>query len=345
MKLYYYQDSERLGPIASVQLRNLARKGEITPATIIESQYGSQTTAGRIGELFPNLTLDKEFAIAFPELSEPSEPAKAEPKPRPRASASESKTETKPRETVKKIVPSKQNSPKPAKLDAKPIALGASLNLGASVKSVSYEPPKYEPPKFEYKIPETVVPTKLEPKTPEPAETPDLELLPPELVGEPALEFKTPSSSKPDVASKASPQPSRKARPSEEPVFVETPSAGKRRVTDQVDQRVKEFDDPFASAVKSQNARANSSTPPRAARQTNQNTAQRGKPDAFSPPSPQNPRQDRSNTKNGSPGCLFFGIPLLIMGVVAIDSPSAIPTLIPIAFATFVIYNLFGKKQ
>ncbi len=179
MRLYYYQDSERKGPIASVQLRNLARKGEITPATVVESEYGSKTTAGKIAELFPNLSLEKEFAIAFPqpqdaeETPKTSTPPNAKPTPaqaqaqaqpvapqrryKPRPSAIGDRN-AKTKQPAAKEVPASttKSSAQPASSassastrDSSAIKLDGGLDLDVHVDSVSYEPPKYEPPKID----------------------------------------------------------------------------------------------------------------------------------------------------------------------------------------------------
>ncbi len=76
MKFYYYEGSTRKGPVPSVRLRELARKGEITRATVLETELGTKFSAERIGAYLPGFSLDKEFAESgcAPENPFPSEP-------------------------------------------------------------------------------------------------------------------------------------------------------------------------------------------------------------------------------------------------------------------------------
>lgn len=79
MKLYYYQHSERKGPVASVTLRALESQGEIEPTTIVENEFGRTAPAARIGELVPGLSLEKYFAQADADaLDEPSDALESE---------------------------------------------------------------------------------------------------------------------------------------------------------------------------------------------------------------------------------------------------------------------------
>ena len=76
MKFYYYEGSTRKGPVPSVKLKELARKGEITRATVLETELGTKFSAERIGAYLPGFSLDKEFAVSgcAPENPFPSEP-------------------------------------------------------------------------------------------------------------------------------------------------------------------------------------------------------------------------------------------------------------------------------
>jgi hypothetical protein len=62
MQFYYYDDSERKGPVASVRLREMARNGEIRPETIVETASGTQSKASEISSLATGLSLEEEFA-------------------------------------------------------------------------------------------------------------------------------------------------------------------------------------------------------------------------------------------------------------------------------------------
>lgn len=94
MRLYYYENSEKKGPITSTQLRQLARQGAVVPTTTIETEFGGKTTADKISMFASGLSLEKEFA-AFRQSSadrsgaaNASEPnADAEPKPAPQENA------------------------------------------------------------------------------------------------------------------------------------------------------------------------------------------------------------------------------------------------------------------
>ena len=61
MKLYYYEGSERKGPVVSLVLRDLARKGVVTPETILETAFGSRIPAKDVGTLTPGFSLAREF--------------------------------------------------------------------------------------------------------------------------------------------------------------------------------------------------------------------------------------------------------------------------------------------
>ena len=76
MKFYYYEGSTRKGPVPSVRLRELARKGEITRATVLETELGTKFSAERIGAYLSGFSLEKEFAESgcAPENPFPSEP-------------------------------------------------------------------------------------------------------------------------------------------------------------------------------------------------------------------------------------------------------------------------------
>ncbi len=64
MKYYYYENSERKGPVVSVRLREMARKGEIRPDTILENEFGNRAEASKIGSFASGFSLEKEFAEA-----------------------------------------------------------------------------------------------------------------------------------------------------------------------------------------------------------------------------------------------------------------------------------------
>ena len=76
MKFYYYEGSTRKGPVPSVRLRELARKGEITRATVLETELGTKFSAEKIGAYLSGFSLEKEFAESgcAPENPFPSEP-------------------------------------------------------------------------------------------------------------------------------------------------------------------------------------------------------------------------------------------------------------------------------
>jgi hypothetical protein len=61
MQLYYYEGSERKGPVTSVRLREMAQNGEIRPDTILETPSGIQSEASEIGSFVTGLSLEKEF--------------------------------------------------------------------------------------------------------------------------------------------------------------------------------------------------------------------------------------------------------------------------------------------
>lgn len=61
MKLYYYEGSERKGPVVSLVLRDLAKKGVVTPETILETAFGSRIPAKDVATLTPGFSLAREF--------------------------------------------------------------------------------------------------------------------------------------------------------------------------------------------------------------------------------------------------------------------------------------------
>ena len=71
MQFYYYEGSERKGPVASVRLREMAQNGEIRPDTILETPSGIKAQASKIGSLAAGLSLEKEFASSAPADSDP----------------------------------------------------------------------------------------------------------------------------------------------------------------------------------------------------------------------------------------------------------------------------------
>ena len=71
MQLYYYEGSERKGPVTSVRLREMAQNGEIRPDTILETPSGIKAQASKIGSLAAGLSLEKEFASSAPADSDP----------------------------------------------------------------------------------------------------------------------------------------------------------------------------------------------------------------------------------------------------------------------------------
>ncbi len=79
MKLYYYEGSTRKGPIPSVRLRELARKGEVAPETLIETVLGMRFRADEAGSYVSGLSLEKEFAKMRAVPPEPSQEREIEP--------------------------------------------------------------------------------------------------------------------------------------------------------------------------------------------------------------------------------------------------------------------------
>ena len=73
MKLYYYEGSTRKGPIPSVRLREMARKGEVAPETLIETVLGMRFRADEAGSYVSGLSLEKEFANLRAVPPEPSQ--------------------------------------------------------------------------------------------------------------------------------------------------------------------------------------------------------------------------------------------------------------------------------
>jgi len=71
MQFYYYEGSERKGPVTSVRLREMAQNGEIRPDTILETPSGIKAQASKIGSLAAGLSLEKEFASSAPADSDP----------------------------------------------------------------------------------------------------------------------------------------------------------------------------------------------------------------------------------------------------------------------------------
>lgn len=206
MKLYYYENSERKGPIASVRLRELARNGEITPDTIVENEFGNKTEASKIGSLIAGLSLEKEFAtLASPPDAAPPEiaPVEAEKEPaRPEPT------------TAPEFVPPKIDDPS---ID---LQTSDALDLDATVPAAS-NPYKYvsraEPMKID--VPEVVRAESPKKPAPEPTKKP-----------EPAK--------KPNAAPTA-PQKSKQAEPPKDP-FEET----NEELREEIRRRREEFSKP-----------------------------------------------------------------------------------------------------
>ena len=87
MKLYYYEGSTRKGPIPSVRLRELARKGEVAPETLIETVLGMRFRADEAGSYVSGLSLEKEFAKMRAVPPEPSQEREIKPEIKPKAGA------------------------------------------------------------------------------------------------------------------------------------------------------------------------------------------------------------------------------------------------------------------
>ena len=87
MKLYYYEGSTRKGPIPSVRLREMARKGEIAPETLIETVLGMRFRADEAGSYVSGLSLEKEFANLRAVPPEPSQEREIKPEIKPKAGA------------------------------------------------------------------------------------------------------------------------------------------------------------------------------------------------------------------------------------------------------------------
>ena len=87
MKLYYYEGSTRKGPIPSVRLRELARKGEVAPETLIETVLGMRFRADEAGSYVSGLSLEKEFANLRAVPPEPSQEREIKPEIKPKAGA------------------------------------------------------------------------------------------------------------------------------------------------------------------------------------------------------------------------------------------------------------------
>ena len=87
MKLYYYEGSTRKGPIPSVRLRELARKGEVAPETLIETVLGMRFRADEAGSYVSGLSLEKEFAKLRAVPPEPSQEREIKPEIKPKAVA------------------------------------------------------------------------------------------------------------------------------------------------------------------------------------------------------------------------------------------------------------------
>ena len=129
MKLYYYQNGERKGPATSVRVRDMARKGEITPDTILESEFGSKIPAGEVGRLISGLSLEKEFAEAKGIGAKPSakpasqtapKPAPPKAKPDPKESSQPKPTPPKPASKPSKPAPKPASKPEPPKFAPTP---------------------------------------------------------------------------------------------------------------------------------------------------------------------------------------------------------------------------------
>ena len=87
MKLYYYEGSTRKGPIPSVRLRELARKGEVAPETLIETVLGMWFRADEASSYVSGLSLEKEFANLRAVPPEPSQEREIKPEIKPKAGA------------------------------------------------------------------------------------------------------------------------------------------------------------------------------------------------------------------------------------------------------------------
>ena len=87
MKLYYYEGSTRKGPIPSVRLRELARKGEVAPETLIETVLGMRFRADEAGSYVSGLSLEKEFAKMRAVPPEPSQEREIKPEIKPKVGA------------------------------------------------------------------------------------------------------------------------------------------------------------------------------------------------------------------------------------------------------------------
>ncbi len=87
MKLYYYEGSTRKGPIPSVRLREMARKGEVAPETLIETVLGMRFRADEAGSYVSGLSLEKEFANLRAVPPEPSQEREIKPEIKPKAGA------------------------------------------------------------------------------------------------------------------------------------------------------------------------------------------------------------------------------------------------------------------
>ena len=85
MKLYYYEGSTRKGPIPSVRLREMARKGEVAPETLIETVLGMRFRADEAGSYVSGLSLEKEFANLRAVPPEPSQEREIKPEIKPEA--------------------------------------------------------------------------------------------------------------------------------------------------------------------------------------------------------------------------------------------------------------------
>lgn len=133
MKLYYYEGSTRKGPIPSVRLREMARKGEVAPETLIETVLGMRFRADEAGSYVSGLSLEKEFANLRAVPPEPSQERENKP---------ENKPEIKPKAGAA-VVPAPEFDAGPAepKADAKAEPAPAVESQPASV-SAEPEPRK-----------------------------------------------------------------------------------------------------------------------------------------------------------------------------------------------------------
>ena len=286
MKLYYYENSERKGPIASVRLRELARNGEITPDTIVENEFGNKTEASKIGSLITGLSLEKEFSTSAstPDAAPPEiasveaekEPARPESTPEP--------TPT----TAPEFVPPKIDDPS---ID---LQTSDALDLDATVPAAP-DPYKYvsraEPMKID--VPEVVRAGSPKESAPEPTKKPEPAKEEPPKTRERA---KTEPSKKPDDASKA-PSKTRRIDPAKDP-FEET----NEELREEIRRRREEFSKP------AQRANIQSAAPQRQEKKEETPVFRATTPQKNVPPTPGTPAQ----AQKGGSSCLFWIVVFMI---------------------------------